>query len=104
MSAVAESFLSAVLAAIDEDPAAAASLAERLAPYLPKPARAEDNGGWLDTQAAAEYLGIRPKSLQTLVAERALEFSQAGPGARCYFERAELDAYRRRYLQGRGCR
>jgi hypothetical protein len=68
-------------------------LARALAPYLP----ARDGvAGWLDTKAAATHLGITVNALHKLTRERAIPFSQAGPGGKCYFRRSDLDAWRAR--------
>jgi excisionase family DNA binding protein len=70
-----------------------AELAERLRPYLPaQDGAAED--GWLDTKAAAAYLGISTHALHRLTAERRVPFAQDRPGARCYFRPSDLDAWR----------
>jgi helix-turn-helix protein len=68
----------------------AASIALRVAELIPD--SAED--GWLDAPAAARYLGISTDALHKLTSGRELAFSQASPGGRCYFRRADLDAYR----------
>jgi excisionase family DNA binding protein len=70
-----------------------AELAQRLAPYLPTaPAPAPDR--WLSTQDAADYLGITANALHKLTARRAIPFEQEKPGAKCWFRRADLDAWR----------
>jgi excisionase family DNA binding protein len=77
----------------DLDPDDLRELAERLAPYLPAPAPpAEDR--WLTTQEAAEYLGMTTTALHRLTAARAIPFEQAKPGAKCWFKRSALDAWR----------
>ena len=68
-----------------------AELARRLAPHLPTPA--ED--GWLSTREAADYLGLSVNALHRMTAARAIRFEQSAPGAKCYFKRSDLDAYRR---------
>jgi excisionase family DNA binding protein len=50
---------------------------------------------WLDSAEAAAYLGMSPNALHKLTAARAIPFEQASAGARCYFKRSELDAWRR---------
>lgn len=82
----------ALVAQLDDD--ALAELATRLAPFLPQPAPA-DRDGWLTTREAAKYLGITPNALHKLTAARAIPFEQDGPGAKCWFRRSELDAWRR---------
>jgi len=59
--------------------------------------------GWLDARAAAEYLGLpSADQLHKLTAARTIPFSQERPGAKCYFRRGDLDAYRKRHLHGGG--
>jgi excisionase family DNA binding protein len=70
-------------------------LAERLAPYLPPPA-APTPDRWLSTREAAEHLGMSVNALHKLTAERSIPFTQDAPGARCYFKRSDLDAWRLR--------
>jgi excisionase family DNA binding protein len=65
-------------------------LAQRLAPFLPTPTA----DGWLDTKATAEHLGISVHALHRLVADRRIPFTQERPGAKCYFRRSDLDAWR----------
>ncbi len=87
----------ALLDALDDD--ALDLLAERLAPRLghrmaadaarPEPDR------WLTTGEAAAYIGRSTTALHKLTAGRAIPFSQAGRGARCYFRRSDLDAWMR---------
>jgi helix-turn-helix protein len=76
----------------DLGPDELADLADRLAPFLRPMATTHD--GWLDTMAAAAHLGISIHALHRLTAERAIPFSQASPGAKCYFRRSDLDAWR----------
>jgi excisionase family DNA binding protein len=83
---------SALIAQFDDD--ALAELAERLAPFLPQPTTPESDR-WLGTREAAEYLGLTANALHKLTAARAIPFQQDGPGARCWFRREELDAWRR---------
>jgi excisionase family DNA binding protein len=82
----------ALIAQLDDH--ALADLAARLAPFLPQPEPA-DQDRWLTTRQAAEYLGITPNALHKLTAARAIPFEQDGPGAKCWFRRSELDAWRR---------
>jgi excisionase family DNA binding protein len=83
---------SALIAHLDDH--ALSELAERLAPFLPQRS-APDADRWLSTREAAEYLGITANALHKLTAARAIPFEQDGPGARCWFRRDELDAWRR---------
>jgi excisionase family DNA binding protein len=86
----------ALLEALDDD--AIDRLAQRLAPRLagslaagtgPEPDR------WLNTREAAGYIGRSTSATHKLTAARAIPFAQAGPGARCYFRRSDLDAWMR---------
>jgi len=76
---------------------ALAELAARLAPFLPRP-EPLDEDRWLNTRQAADYLGMTLNGLHKLTAARALPFEQDGPGAKCWFRRSELDAWRRGQL------
>jgi excisionase family DNA binding protein len=53
------------------------------------------DSGWMTTKQAAEYLGMSVDALYKLTAARAIPFTQDGARARCYFRRADLDAWRR---------
>jgi excisionase family DNA binding protein len=55
---------------------------------------------WLTTREAAEYLGMTVNALHRLTAERRVPFSQDRPGAKCWFRRSDLDAYRERDRRG----
>jgi excisionase family DNA binding protein len=74
-------------------------LAERLAPYLPTPPPPTPDR-WLTTREAAEHLGLSVHALHRLTAERSIPFEQDGPGARCYFQRQDLDAWRKHRREG----
>lgn len=87
---------SAVVAQLDDD--TLAELAMRLAPFLPRSER-PDHDGWLSTRQAARYLGVTPNALHKLTAARAIPFAQDTPGAKCWFRRSELDAWRRGELR-----
>jgi excisionase family DNA binding protein len=67
------------------------ALAQRLASRLT--VGAPDR--WLSTHEAAAYLGITANALHKLTARRAIEFEQAKPGAKCWFRKSDLDAWRR---------
>lgn len=92
-----EQLAGALVAALDDQ--ALAELARRLVRFLPAPAE-PDAGGWLDARAAAAHLGLPVAQLHRLTGERALPFSQERPGAKCYFRRADLDAYREQHMHG----
>jgi excisionase family DNA binding protein len=65
-----------------------------LAPFLPTPpAPVEDR--WLSTREAATYVGKSVSAMHRLTAERAIPFEQDAPGGKCWFRRADLDAWRR---------
>ena len=89
-------FAAAVVAQLDDE--ALAELAIRLAPFLPRSAPT-DHDRWLSTRDAARYLSVTPNALHKLTAARAIPFEQDGPGARCWFRRSELDAWRRGELR-----
>jgi excisionase family DNA binding protein len=85
----------ALLAELDD--AALAELASRLAPFLPPFLSARVDAGddpWLTTREAAAHLGLSVPAVHRLLARNAIPFSQAAPGARCWFRRSELDAWR----------
>jgi hypothetical protein len=68
------------------DPAIATDIAGRLG---------EREDGWLDVRRAARYLGISAARLHHLVADRDLVRHQSSEGAKLWFLKSELDAYRR---------
>jgi hypothetical protein len=49
---------------------------------------------WLETKAAAEYVGCHPVTLRKARAEGRIEAAQDGPGCNLHFSTAELDRYR----------
>ena len=61
----------------------------------------QSDDGWLNSKDAAAYLGITANALHKLTSARTLPFSQERPGGACYFQRADLDAYRRTFMLGR---
>jgi excisionase family DNA binding protein len=67
----------------------AAALAQRLASPT-----AEVAPEWLDSRAAAEYLGLHRDTLRKLAAERAIPAEQDGPGCKLFFRRNDLDEWR----------
>lgn len=80
-------------ALLDElEPEDLATLAERLSPFLRAPTRRDDE--WLSTKQTAEYLGLTVHAVHHYISEGRLPFHQERPGARCYFRRSELDAWR----------
>lgn len=71
-----------------------AKLAERLAPYLPT-AEEPEQGGWLTTKQAADYLGLTTRAIHHYTAAQAIPFEQDTPGGKCWFLKSELDGWRR---------
>jgi excisionase family DNA binding protein len=67
----------------------AAALAQRLATPT-----ADVGPEWLDSRAAAEYLGLHRDTLRKLAAERAIPAEQDGPGCKLFFRRNDLDEWR----------
>ncbi len=55
----------------------------------------ESQDEWLDTRAAADYLGVHRDTLRKLAAERSIPTHQEAPGCKLYFRRDELDEWRR---------
>ena len=82
----------AIVAELNDD--ALAMLAQRLAPYLPH-SQTTTADGWMDSHEAASYLGITRTALHRLTAAREVPFAQSRPGAKTYFQRSELDNWRR---------
>lgn len=71
-----------------------ARVADAVVARLTAPSNSGDE--WLDTRAAAEYLGIHRDTLRKLAAERAVPSEQDGRGCKLFFQRAPLDAWRHR--------
>lgn len=69
-----------------------AELRRRLALDPPLPAEPAD--GWLDSTAAAAYLGISRHALHRLTSDRRLPCSQDAPGGKLFFRRSALDDWR----------
>jgi excisionase family DNA binding protein len=55
----------------------------------------DQTDGWMDAREAADYLGVHRDTLRKLAAERAVPAHQDGPGCKLYFNRGELDEWRR---------
>jgi hypothetical protein len=73
-----------------------AALADRLAPYLPPTtSKATTSDGWLSTRDAASYAGCSTHALHRAMAAREVDFEQSGPGAKAWFRRSAIDAWRR---------
>ena len=88
------SLIDVVLAELDG--AALEALADLLAPLLAakQPALPQADG-WIDTKAAGDYLGISRNAIHRMTAERSIPFEQDCAGAKCWFKRSQLDAWRR---------
>lgn len=93
-SAPGGALTAALLDLLVADDAALDVLADRLAPRLADRLEGRNGDEWLDSARAAAYLGLSRYALHRLTAARALPFHQDGPGARCWFRRSELDAWR----------
>lgn len=93
MSVVGAELASLIIDAACSDATLAADLAAVLRPHLQheQPAAA----GWMTSREAATYLGLTLAALHRLTAARAVPFEQDAPGGKCWFNRADLDAWRR---------
>jgi excisionase family DNA binding protein len=49
----------------------------------------------MTSREAATYLALTLAALHRLTAARAVPFEQDAPGGKCWFNRADLDAWRR---------
>jgi excisionase family DNA binding protein len=67
-------------------------VADRLSQSVNPDEPADD---WMDAREAASYLGVHRDTLRKLAAERAVPVHQDGPGCKLYFNRDELDEWRR---------
>lgn len=81
-------------AAITADPDALDALADRLAPLIAERIAASSpaEAGWLDTKAAAKYLGMTPNALRKRMHE--IRSEQDVAGGKRWFKRVDLDAWR----------
>jgi Helix-turn-helix domain len=50
---------------------------------------------WMDSKAAAAYLGMKPNALHQLTTAHAIPSEQHVPGGKRWFKRSDLDAWRR---------
>jgi excisionase family DNA binding protein len=92
----APTIVDVLLAELQAHPDALAQLAEKIAPLIAAQLpHAHPDDGWLDSKRAADYLGITHNALRKHTAERTIPFEQDAPGGKCWFKRAELDAWRR---------
>lgn len=74
-------------------------LAEILRPYIAPSVDVSDDG-WMDTKAAAKYLGMTAAALRTRVGRvyndpHPIPVHQERDGGRLAFKRSELDAWQR---------
>jgi hypothetical protein len=83
----------AALIADDED--GLRRLAELLAPYLVAPDAPTDPDRWMNSREAAEYAGTTRDALHKAMAAREVHFEQDCPGAKAWFKRSDIDAWRR---------
>jgi excisionase family DNA binding protein len=74
----------------------ALTLAEHLAPLLAQLLEGASPAPdpWLDTQQAADHLGVHADSLRKLAAANTIPSEQEAPGCKRYFLRSELDRWR----------
>jgi excisionase family DNA binding protein len=94
MSASGAELASLIINAARSDVGLAADLAAVLRPHLqPEPPAA--TVGWMTSREAATYLGLTLAALHRLTASRAVPFEQDTSGGKCWFNRADLDAWRR---------
>lgn len=93
MSAAGTEIARLVISAASADPMLAAQLAAVVEPHLQRGLPAEP--GWMTSHQAAAYLGYTLPALYKLTASREIPFEQAVPGAKCWFWRPDLDAWRR---------
>lgn len=58
---------------------------------------------WLDSQEAAQYLGITRNALHKHTSAMTIPFSQDSDGGKCFFKRSALDAWRLSNAKGQQC-
>lgn len=81
-----------VIDAARADAAVAADLAAVLRPHLQ---HEQPAAGWMASREAAAYLGLTLAALHRLTAARAIPFEQDAPGGKCWFNRTDIDTWRR---------
>ncbi len=91
MSAAGAELATLVIDAMHGDTRLAAELAAVLGPHLQQ----QPAVGWMDSRKAADYLGLTVAALHRYTAARTIPFSQDTSGGKCWFNRAELDDWRR---------
>lgn len=94
MSAAGAELASLIISAARSDDGIAADLAAVLRPHL-QPKQPDATVGWMTSREAATYLGLTLAALHRLTAARAIPFEQDVSGGKCWFTRADLDAWRR---------
>jgi excisionase family DNA binding protein len=93
MSVGGTELASLMIDAARSDAGLAADLAAVLRPHLQHEQPATVS--WMTSREAATYLGLTLAALHRLTAARAVPFAQDAPGGKCWFDRADLDAWRR---------
>jgi excisionase family DNA binding protein len=93
MSAAGAELASLIIDAARSDTDLAADLAAVLRPHLQH--EQPTAVGWMTSREAATYLGLTLTALHRLTAARAVPFAQDAPGGKCWFNRADLDDWRR---------
>ena len=93
MSGGGTELASLIIDAARSDAGLAADLAAVLRPHLQHEQSAAV--GWMTSREAAAYLGLTLAALHRFTAARAVPFQQDTPGGKCWFSRADLDAWRR---------
>jgi excisionase family DNA binding protein len=68
-------------------------VADKIASQL-RPTESPAADQWLDSNDAANYLGISRHSVRRLAAEGSLPTEQAGTNCKLYFRRSDLDSWR----------
>jgi hypothetical protein len=92
-------FALAVLA-VFERPEVMQAIVEKLLPHLGSLVE-QPPDAWLDTNAAADYLGITPNAVHKASAARNIPCHQRIRGGKLWFRRSELDDWRRDGDRGR---
>jgi excisionase family DNA binding protein len=105
VSVVGAELATLVIGAARSDARLAADLAAALRPHLQQYEESTPSG-WMNSHDAAAYLGLTLSALHRLTAARAVPFAQDARGGKCWFNRADLDDWRRsgggRSHRGRG--
>jgi excisionase family DNA binding protein len=91
--ALREVFAATILDLLDT-PEVAEAVASKLEPFV-KLAASTSFDGWIGSQEADEYLGITRDALHKLTAAHRIPFHQDVPRGKCWFQRSQLDGWRR---------